>query len=461
MGPNATGLAIADTNNDGLPDLVVSNAFGDILVLLSKGDGGFEQPQSTDQGVGLAVGYISGQHGPTVILANQALDHVIVKSGPRLQAQVLGDRGSGVLIPGKPVLADLNGDGLLDVIVPNTGGNNVLVYPGLPGGGFGPALNDGNGFIVGTNPVAVLVADVNRNGRPDLIAVNRGSNDVSILSNDSTTSTIDFTQGPRLSVGSGPVAAAFADLNGDGIPDLLVSDGGSRDLRILPGRSGGFFDDSAAVVIPMTETPGAVYTGAFTGGGSQDIVALDPGTSNVTLVTGASSGSPVLQEFSSGGLDPIAGFTFTSGGFENLVIANNGDGTVALLQGGPDGLTLADVQTDPFGQATSGVAFASLSDNELQFYTSVNGSDDISLLVFFTSGGLSLSGEGSSLSLVLLQPASLPLIATLLNSEFSSNGFEEESGAAAENVISLLAASSGPGALDRAFVTASSTPKIS
>ena len=58
------------------------------------------------------------------------------------------------------MLADLNGDGILDLIVPNTGGNNVLVYPGLPGGGFGQALNDGNGFSTGTNPVAVVVADV-------------------------------------------------------------------------------------------------------------------------------------------------------------------------------------------------------------------------------------------------------------------------------------------------------------
>ena len=101
------------------------------------------------------------------------------------------------------MLADLNGDGIPDLIVPNTGGNNVLVYPGLPGGGFGPALNDGNGFPTGTNPVAVIVA--NLNGRPDLIVANKGSNDVSILLNEPMATASRSCQGPGSRVGAGPV----------------------------------------------------------------------------------------------------------------------------------------------------------------------------------------------------------------------------------------------------------------
>ena len=139
VGPDATGLTIADTNGDGLPDLVVGNAFGDVLVLRSEGNGNFQTPSPTDQNVTLAVGPAIGSDGPTFIYANQALDHVVVQNGLHGPSTVVADRTTGLLVPGAPVLADLNGDGIPDLIVPNSGGNSVFVYPGLAGGGFGPA----------------------------------------------------------------------------------------------------------------------------------------------------------------------------------------------------------------------------------------------------------------------------------------------------------------------------------
>ena len=114
-------------------------------------------------------------------------------------------------------LADLNGDGIPDLIVANSGSNNVLIYPGLGNGQFGPALNGGHGFFTGTNPVGITVADVDGDGRPDLVVANKGSNDVSILLNQKQGNSITFTPGPRLKVGSGPVSTVVRDFLGDGI----------------------------------------------------------------------------------------------------------------------------------------------------------------------------------------------------------------------------------------------------
>src|ERR1019366_6849379 len=92
---------------------------------------------------------------------------------------VVADAASGLLAPGAVQLADMNGDGIPDLIVANSGGNNVLVYPGLGNGQFGPPIGGTTGFAVGTDPTGLTVA--NLNGQPDLLVADTGSNDVSVL----------------------------------------------------------------------------------------------------------------------------------------------------------------------------------------------------------------------------------------------------------------------------------------
>ena len=152
-GPDPTGLTIADINHDGNPDLLVGNPFGDVLVLLGKGDGTFQHYHKTDQSVALAVVDL-GNGTKGFIYANQGLDRVVVDYGGGQQTF------TGLLAPGAVKLADLNGDGIPDLIVANSGSNNVLIYPGLGNGQFGPALNGGHGFFTGTNPVGITVVGV-------------------------------------------------------------------------------------------------------------------------------------------------------------------------------------------------------------------------------------------------------------------------------------------------------------
>ena len=442
VGPDPTGLTIADVNGDGVPDLLVGNAFGDVLVLLNEGHGVFKPPAITDQGVSLAVAYLDGSSTPTFIFADQARDRVVVQTGPQAQPTVLGDRSSGLLAPSAPVLADLNGDGIPDLIVANTGGNNVLVYPGLPGGGFGPAMNDGNGFTVGTNPVAVIVADLN--GRPDLIVANEGSNDVSILLNEQEGNSFTFVPGPRLKVGAGPVALLYGDFYGNGTPDLLVSDSGSNNLMLLPGRGNGFFNDGDPTVIPLSESPGLIFGGPFGVGTGLDIVALNPGTGDVTMISGLSTGSPTSEVFSSGGVDPVAAFAVTGlNGFEDLVVANNADGRVALLAGGPQGLSLDEVENSPALLNPTGLALASFQNNNLEVYATTEGEEVASLLVFSlgVQDASSSTAIGQSLTLLPLRDSSLPLIATLLTPYVDLNATAEEPGGSQEANAAVVALS--------------------
>jgi VCBS repeat protein len=92
---------------------------------------------------------------------------------------------------------------------------------------------------VGIFPQSVAVADLNHDGLPDLVTANAGSNDVSVLlgRGDGT-----FTAPRRFTVGTNPVSVAIGDLNGDLIPDLVTADPVFSAVTVLLGLGDGTFE---------------------------------------------------------------------------------------------------------------------------------------------------------------------------------------------------------------------------
>ena len=240
----ADGLTLADLTGNGKLDLLVGDAYGDVLVLLGNGNGTFAPYHEANQAVELAVADLTGNGAKDIIYADQGLDRVVVDYGAG-NSTMLANQSTGLLEPGAVQLAYLNGpDYPPDLIVANSGSNNVLIYPGLGNGQFGPAVNDGHGYFVGTNPVGITVANVSHrklpDGKPDprldLVIADQGSNQVSILLNNSQGNAISFEPGVRLkSDGSGPVSTVVGDYTGNGLPDILVTNSGSNNVVFLPG----------------------------------------------------------------------------------------------------------------------------------------------------------------------------------------------------------------------------------
>ena len=163
-------------------------------MLLGNGDGTFQPYHEANQAIELAVADLTGNGSKDIIYADQGLDRVVVDYGAG-NSSVLANQSTGLLDPGAVKLADLNGDGIPDLIVANSGSNNVLIYPGLGNGQFGPAINGGHGYFVGTNPVGITVANLT-GALPDLVVADKGSNDVSILLNQSQGGTSQLRAGP-------------------------------------------------------------------------------------------------------------------------------------------------------------------------------------------------------------------------------------------------------------------------
>ena len=426
VGPDPTGLTVADLNGDGKSDLLIGNQFGDVLELLGNGDGTFRPFQSADRGIALAVADLNGDGQIDVIYADQGLNQVSIQYGD--SKSVLAGPRQGLLAPGAVTVADFTIDGVTTpyLIVANSGSNDVLVYPGLGDGQFGPALNGGQGFFTGTNPVSVTVAYLDTNGLPDLVVADEGSNDVAILLGQMQDGSLTFVPGPRLKAGLGPVSTVVETLPGNPYPDLLVSDSQSNQVLMLPGRGQGFFNDQSPTVIPVGVDPGPLFVGDFTGrAGEFDLVTVNPGSNSLSFVANFLDGG-VAQDIPSGGSDPIAAIAFSDGGEEGLLVANEGDGNLALFLGGLDGLeALEETMASPDVPNPTALAFDALSGNVLQFYAGTAGIEAATLLQFnlgdegATGGGLASPTPSPTpvQAVASLQPlggSSLAIVATLL-----------------------------------------------
>ncbi len=400
-GVDPTGLTVADLLGNGQLDLLVGNAYGDVLILVGNGDGTFRPFEPVKQAIALAVADLTGNGVKDFVFADQSLNQVTVVYGSTSQRstspQVLGNQATGVLAPGAVLLADLipNQDGkylIPDLIVANSGGNNVLVYPELGNGQFGPPVNGTKGFPVGTDPTGLTVADLN--GQPDLLVADTGSNDISVLLGQGSGSSWTMIPGARVQTDAGPVALVVGHLLGGTQTDLAVANSGANNVQVFPGVGSGFFNDQTTAIktYAVGQAPSSLFLGNFNGLG-QGLATLNSGSNNGTLISDIGSINPVTQSFPTGGDSPTAGFAgdFTGNGFTDLVVGNNSDGHLALLTGGPGGLSLSQTLSSAEVPNPTALSFGGVSDGLLSFYVSTAGHEAATNLAFNLSaepGGL-------------------------------------------------------------------------
>jgi hypothetical protein len=347
VGPDATGLTVTDVNHDGHSDLLVGTASGTQFMLLGNGDGTFQPRQEVARSTVAAVADINGDgHGDSVF-ATQAPAQVSVAYGDApAQPVPTGDSpgtppaSDAVASHGTPAqptptgdspgtppasdsvaVADLTDDGILDLIVADRVSDTVQVLPGLGDHQFGPALNGGTGFSVGTDPVGVTIADVNTDGVADVVVSNEGSNEVSVLVGQGQGVSYTLSAGPQLQVGLAPVGTVVQDVNGDSKPDIVVSDSGSNDVRVIPGFGDGSFDDRNATVIPVGDRPGAPLVGNFDTNPGLDLVSTNTQSNDLTVVSNFGGGAGTSRSIPSGRVSPVT----------SLAGDLNGDGLSDLI----------------------------------------------------------------------------------------------------------------------------------
>jgi hypothetical protein len=385
-GRRPRAIAIADFNNDNIPDLITGNGVktqGDVSILNGTGAGTFATPKpitltgslgssstdavatgdfnndgkvdfvaTTNFGVALAIGDGATNFTSKLIDVGFALRGIVVgdfnadtkadvavtKSGGANQVLVLLGDGAGNLAapttfavgssPTTIIRADFNHDTKQDLAVANFDSRTISVLLGDGLGGFAAARNIPSG---GPFTVAVGSADFNGDGHLDLVATNSSPGGVVLLIGDGTG---NFTPILNVDQSSGnPGSLAIADLNGDSIPDIALGDAFLKKAVVMLATCNASSVPPSFKLNLLTGPEGSHPTVRASRFGSMSgPVSIDYATSDGTAVAGND------YEPASGTLTFAAGEIFKDFGF-NLLQDEfvEGDETINITQTNPTG----------------------------------------------------------------------------------------------------------------------------
>ncbi len=296
-------IATGDFNDDGILDLaVVNKGSNTISIFLGNGDGTF-QP-ATD----IATG-----HSPVSVVANDFHDTV---AGSSLDLAVVNQQDNSITIfqgngngtfvtpsnlasiqlptgylPAGLGTYDLNADGHSDLVVADSGHNSISVMLGNGNGTF-QARTD---YPTGNTPVNVAFADFNLDGTEDIAVANSGAptssnsgNSVTVYYNQITTSNTPagtFVSGATgdFSAGNTPSSIVAADINVDGLPDIVVTDQADNAVTALLNAGSELFV-STLPEFPVGTAPTSIVTQDFNADGRPDVATANSGSANATVI---------------------------------------------------------------------------------------------------------------------------------------------------------------------------------
>lgn len=289
------GLAAGDVDSDGYPDLVTANySTPFISVVRNKGDGTFTTSQeyplanNASQGQDIALADVNG---------DGALDILLTTLGtPTLSVFLNQGRGQFgtcqtynyalTVVSAHLTVADFDRDGRADVAITHftnfasSTGHWVSVFYNQGSGQFGLPTN--YALAGNTAPYGITSADLNADGYPDLLTANSGTDDVSLLLNDGK----GHFSNPRYvfaGLNSQPLQVVVAILASNGQPALVTASYGLSSVGIVPQLAGSDFGSVMNVAMEPAGQPSSLVVADFDRNGRLDVATSNSSKASVTV----------------------------------------------------------------------------------------------------------------------------------------------------------------------------------
>jgi len=330
VGPSPQGVTVVDVNGDGRLDLVSANAGGSTLTIrTNNGAGVFVLASSPSVGSSpseVTAADVNGDGRADLISANYGSASLSVLTNNGNGGFVLSASPGVGSNPQWAAAADVNGDGRLDLIAANSGTsvNTLSVLTNNGSGGFATAGT----YLVGGSPYCVVAADLNGDGKPDLMSVSQASGLLTLLTNSGSGG---FVIATNYLVGGSPQWLSVADVNKDGYPDVICANNSSSALTVLTNDGSGRFAISGT--LPTDSNPFPVVVTDVNGDGWPDLASANTGNNSITVFTNNGSGGFVLATRLTTGTTPngMAFGDMNGDGKVDLVCANRGASTLSVF----------------------------------------------------------------------------------------------------------------------------------
>ncbi|MFO0881425.1 MAG: FG-GAP-like repeat-containing protein [Gemmataceae bacterium] len=363
LGYDPSNLIVEDFDGDERFDIFLPDTHHQLgMLLLGTPEGGFDA--AVDQGSkrDLTLGDISGDGVEDVIFADAAENKISVMLSGGAK-EVLADRSNGVFGTMGLHLGDLNGDGILDLLAGNAG-NNVLIFPGLGNGAFASEVHQGIGIPTDLGPARFFVTHLfdrvefdpatgeYRDPYPDLIVACEMTGSIVVFHG---TGDWNLEQSQVFHAGMLPTDIVPRDLNGDGLPDLVVTARGSNEVWIIPGQEQGRFDSRSLRVLPVGPAPMKSFVDDFDGDGRLDLVTLASGRNEIDFFSDVDSPFTAYRAISTGGDRPTLGVVGDSNddGIMDLVVGHDQDGSISYFLGSSSGPLFVESRPSPTGMPSA------------------------------------------------------------------------------------------------------------
>ena len=336
-GANPSGLDMGDLDGDGKPDIVVTNNGAATISVFhntsTSGSVSFAAKVDLSTGTApfrLAIGDIDGDGKPDIAVTNNSANTVSVLRNTSVSGSISASSFAAKVdfttaaTPADIAVVDVDGNSAPDLVVTTTGANSISVLrntasPGTVDSGSFAAKVD---FSTGTSPDDMRIGDVDGDGKPDVIAANAGATTMSILRNTSTSGTVSFAGKVDFSTTNAPVGLGTGDVDGDGKPDIAVSNGTTNQVLVFHNTStSGSVTLAAAVGFSTGTGPRDIAVVDMDGDGKPDISVANLTTNNISVFHNIAD-PPSITSFTPTSGKPGDSITITGTNFDTTP-ANN------------------------------------------------------------------------------------------------------------------------------------------